>query len=155
MEKIITAPTIKRAGKRDTRAPYLERNDWNAKTRSSHHVLFEAALKGAENQVLKPLAAEHCCKTLTTITHYNTSYRAFFDTDYKSFKTLLSNNDYPCRGVPASPSVLDKKLITYRFPEKISRASKWEIAVFPFPLDIWGKLKANVSFWGLNRLIVL
>ena len=87
-------------------------------------------------------------------THYNTSYRAFY-TDYKSFKTLLSNNDYPCRGVPASPSVLDKKLITYRFPEKISRASKWEIAVFPFPIDIGGALKANVSFWGLNRLIVL
>ena len=63
VKNVFTAPKIKRAGKRDTRAPYLDKND-SCKTKPGH-IPVEATLKGSKDQVLKPFtgAAEHCYKT--------------------------------------------------------------------------------------------
>ena len=61
VKNVFTAPKIKRAGKRVTRAPYLDKND-SCKTKSGR-IPVEAALKGSKDQVPKPFTAEHCYRT--------------------------------------------------------------------------------------------
>ena len=77
MKKIITAPTIKRAGKRDTRAPYLEQNGWSAKKQKNldnkcktriKSLTFRSRAQGIRELGLETFGSWTLLKTFSTLT---------------------------------------------------------------------------------------